>query len=324
VQQARNRQMRSTAPFCAAYRALHRQGALAERAEAASALLSDCTLCPRLCHADRFAGREGRCRTGARPVVSAAHPHFGEEAPLSGRGGSGTIFFGSCNLLCVFCQNWSTSRAVDAREVSARDLGELMLALERQGCHNINLVTPSHMVPQILAALLHAVEAGLSAPLVYNTSGYDRVETLRLLDGVIDIYMPDVKFLNHASGRRYADAEDYPDVVRAAVAEMHRQVGDLVVDEEGLARRGLLVRHLVMPGGLEDTREVCRFLAHDISEDTYLNLMDQYRPCGVSSRFPEIARMITTEEFDRALEAARLEGLRRLDRDVGRRRHLAW
>jgi len=315
---------RPSAPFRAAYRALHDRGALAGRAEAASALLSDCTLCPRQCHADRFAGRDGRCRTGARPVVSAAHPHFGEEAPLSGRCGSGTIFFGSCNLLCVFCQNWTTSRAVDAREVSTRDLGEMMVALERHGCHNVNLVTPSHMVPQILSALLHAVEAGLSVPLVYNTSGYDRVETLRLLDGVVDIYMPDVKFLNPASGRRYADAEDYPDVVRAAVAEMHRQVGDLVVDDEGLARRGLLVRHLVMPGGLADTREVCRFLAREISEDTYVNLMDQYRPCGVSSRFPEIARAITAEEFERAIGAARLEGLRRLDRDAGRRWRLAW
>jgi putative pyruvate formate lyase activating enzyme len=313
VQQARDRQERSSAPFCAAYRALYRAGALAERAEAASALLHDCTLCPRLCHVDRFAGRNGRCRTGTRPLLSAAHPHFGEEAPLSGRRGSGTIFFGSCSLLCVFCQNWTTSHTVDGREVSARDLGDLMVALERQGCHNINLVTPSHMVPQILCGLLSAVEAGLSVPLVYNTSGYDSVETLRLLDGVIDIYMPDVKFLNHASGRRYADAEDYPDVVRAAVAEMHRQVGDLVIDNDGLARRGLLVRHLVMPGGLDDTREICRFLARDISTDTYLNLMDQYRPCGASFRFPEIARTITGEEFDLALEAARCEGLRRLD-----------
>jgi putative pyruvate formate lyase activating enzyme len=324
VQDAPDRRPGAPAPRYPAYRALHDQGELAGRVEAASALLSECTLCPRLCHADRFAGRDGRCRTGALPVVSGCHPHLGEEAPLSGRRGSGTIFFGSCNLLCVFCQNWSTSRALDVQEVSTWALGEMMVTLQRQGCHNINLVTPSHMVPQILAALLRAVEAGLSVPLVYNTSGYDRVETLRLLDGVIDVYMPDIKFLNHASGRRYADAEDYPDVVRAAVAEMHRQVGDLVLDDEGLARRGLLVRHLVMPGGLEDTREVCRFLAQEISEDTYLNLMDQYRPCGLASRFPEIARTITAEEYVRALEAARREGLRRLDRDVGRQWHRAW
>jgi putative pyruvate formate lyase activating enzyme len=252
-------------------------------------------------------------------MVSAYHPHFGEEAPLVGRRGSGTIFFTSCSLLCVFCQNWEISHLMQGEEISHRRLGEMMVELQAMGCHNINLVTPTHMVPQILTALPYAVEMGLAIPLVYNTGGYDRVETLRLLDGVIDIYMPDIKFMDPVQAGRYTAAGDYPQVVRAAVREMHRQVGDLVIDRYGLARKGLLVRHLVMPGGVAGTREVMRFVAREISPDTYVNLMDQYRPCGQADRYPEIDRPITAEEFKEALEATRQEGIHRLDSEVGRR-----
>jgi putative pyruvate formate lyase activating enzyme len=272
-----------------------------------------------LCHVDRFATTDGHCRTGAQPVVSSYGPHFGEEAPLVGRGGSGTIFFTSCNLHCVFCQNWDISHDRLGTTVTERELGAMMLVLQARGCHNINVVTPSHMIAQLLAGLAHAVEGGLSIPIVYNTGGYDLVSSLRLLDGVVDIYMPDIKFLDAAPAARYLGAPDYPEVVQAAVKEMHRQVGDLVIDERGVAVRGLLVRHLVMPGGAAGTRAVTRFLAREISPDTYLNVMDQYRPCGHARRYPEIAGAPGEREFEGALDACRAEGLRRLDHDVGRR-----
>jgi putative pyruvate formate lyase activating enzyme len=301
------------------YLALYEQGILADRIRAAQEILRECTICPRLCRVDRFTSRAGKCRTNALPVVSSHHPHFGEEAPLVGRHGSGTIFFTSCSLRCVFCQNWEISHLMLGEEVSHPRLAQMMVELQALGCHNINFVTPTHMVPQILAALPYAIETGLRIPLVYNTGGYDRVETLRLLDGVIDIYMPDIKYMDPAHAKRYSGAEDYPYIVRAAVQEMHRQVGDLKLDERGLAVRGLLVRHLVMPGGVAGTREVMRFLAREVSPDTYVNLMDQYWPCGQAGRFPEIARPITQDEFEVAMEATREEGIHRLDRDVGRR-----
>ena len=300
----------------ACYVQLSDRGILCERVEAARRVLDACTLCPRACGVNRNESPGTWCRTGARPLVAAWHAHFGEEAPLVGRNGSGTIFFGSCSLGCVFCQNWTISRSLEGREISAGELALVMVSLQRAGCHNINLVTPSHMVPQILEAVALAVPRGLNVPLVYNTGGYDSVETLRLLDGVVDIYMPDIKFLDADAARRYCTAGDYPAVVRAAVAEMHRQVGDLVMDEEGIATRGLLVRHLVMPGRAADTRKVCRFLAREVSCDTYLNLMDQYRPCGMAGDCPEIARRITREEFNQALEAAAEEGLTRAGRSA--------
>jgi putative pyruvate formate lyase activating enzyme len=296
----------------ASYVALFERDLLRERVRSANDILRSCTLCPRLCRVNRFESPGTRCLTGALPVVSACHPHFGEEAPLVGRYGSGTIFFAGCNFGCVFCQNWTTSRLLDAAEVSIDDLARMMVGLQRARCHNINLVTPSHMVPHILAALEQAVPMGLTIPLVYNSSGYDRVETLRLLGRVVDIYMPDVKFMSAEAGARYAAASDYPDVARAAVLEMHRQVGDLVVDGDGVAVRGLLVRHLVMPGGVAGTRDVCRFLAREISRNTYVNLMDQYRPCGDASRYPEIARRITAAEFHEAARIAQDEGLERV------------
>ncbi len=301
------------------YLTLFERGILADRIRAAQEMLRECTVCPRLCRVNRFESRQGKCRTNALPVVSSYNPHFGEEAPLVGRRGSGTIFFTSCSLRCVFCQNWEISHLMLGKEISHQRLAKMMVELQAMGCHNINFVTPTHMVPQILAALPYAIDSGLRIPLVYNTGGYDRVETLWLLDGVFDIYMPDIKYMDPAHARRYSGAEDYPQVVRAAVREMHRQVGDLVLDERGLAVRGLLVRHLVMPGGVAGTREVMRFLAREVSPDTYVNLMDQYRPCGQAYRYPEIARPTTEDEFEAAMEATRKEGISRLDRDVGRR-----
>jgi len=298
----------------AAYVELARSGELARRVEQARERLRRCELCPRNCGVDRLAeGPKGFCRTGVRAIVSSFAPHFGEEAPLVGRHGSGTIFFASCNLRCVFCQNFEISHLMEGRAVEAEELAAMMLRLQSLGCHNINLVTPSHVVPQILEALAVAVERGLRVPLVYNTGGYDSVETLRLLDGVVDIYMPDLKTLDSQVAAAYLTAEDYPEVARAAIAEMHRQVGDLVLDSEGIALRGLLVRHLVMPGDLATTEEAMRFLAEEISPETYVNLMDQYRPCGRAAEFPEINRRPTVSEYNRALEAARRAGIRRFD-----------
>ena len=305
----------SSAP---SYLALHANGELLRRKDAALERLSGCDLCPRHCGVNRLAGERGFCRTGRLAVVAASHPHFGEEAVLVGRGGSGTIFFANCNLGCVFCQNYEISHLGEGKEVSAPQLAAMMVRLGQQGCHNINLVTPSHVVAQILEALPLAIEAGLSVPLVYNTSGYDEVETLRLLEGIVDIYMPDFKFWSNASSHRFAKAADYPAKARQAIGEMHRQVGDLVINEEGLAGHGLLVRHLVMPEGLAETREILGFLARNISAHTYVNIMDQYRPCGQAMNFPPLDRMLLPEEYRQALELAGQAGLTRLEqRDFG-------
>ena len=301
------------------YLALYRSGELKRRADLARQLLASCELCPRRCLVDRLQGRRGVCRTGEQVVVASYNPHFGEEAPLVGTGGSGAIFFSNCNLLCVFCQNYAISHLGEGVEMSAGQLAAVMLSLQKQGCHNINLVTPSHLVPQILAALVLAVDRGLVLPLVYNSSGYDSVETLQLLDGVVDIYMPDFKFWEKESGRCYAIASDYPEQARAAVREMHRQVGDLVVDGEGLARRGLLVRHLVMPGGTGETEAIMGFLAEEISAETYVNLMDQYHPCGRAGEFPLLAQPLAHEEYQEAVRLTRRTGISRLDdRDLAR------
>jgi putative pyruvate formate lyase activating enzyme len=256
---------------------------------------------------------KGICRTGLRAAVSSYAPHFGEESPLVGTGGSGTIFLTHCNLLCVFCQNYEISHLGQGIETDEGQLASMMVSLQRQGCHNINFVTPSHVVPQLLAALPKAIDKGLTLPLVYNSSGYDALETLKLLEGVVDIYMPDFKFWSRESGKLYAKAPDYAEVARTAIVEMHRQVGDLVMDEEGVAVKGLLVRHLVMPGGLEETRGIVRFLAREISVDTYINVMDQYRPCGKASKYPPIDRRLSNDEYLEAIKLARDEGLHRLD-----------
>jgi putative pyruvate formate lyase activating enzyme len=294
------------------YLPLHECGELKRRADLALALLRECTVCPRECRVDRTLRRDCFCGGGERALVCSASPHFGEERPLVGSGGSGTIFFAGCNLGCVFCQNYEISHGREGREVSTAELANIMMGLQRRGCHNINFVSPSHFVPQILAALGPAVDQGLNLPLVYNTGGYDALTTLRLLDGVIDIYMPDAKYADADVAARLSGAADYPRVMRAAITEMHRQVGDLQVGDDGVATRGLLVRHLVMPEGLAGTPETMRFLA-SLSEDTYVNVMAQYRACYRAYDHPELARRITHEEYRQAVQAALDAGLHRLD-----------
>jgi putative pyruvate formate lyase activating enzyme len=301
-------------PWEPLYLQTHRRGLLQEKIAAAYDILSQCTLCPRNCLVDRHHGERGWCRTGDQPVTSSYGPHFGEEDPLVGSRGSGTIFFTHCNLYCIFCQKYEISHGGEGEEVSLADLAAMMLSLQQRGCHNINFVTPSHQVYQILAALPLAIERGLTAPLVYNTGGYDAVETLRLLDGVIDIYMPDFKFWDPAVAEGLCQTGDYPEVARQAVKEMHRQVGDLALDEDGVARRGLLVRHLVLPDGLAGTGEIMKFLAREISPHTYVNVMGQYRPCGRASEHASLRKNLTALEHAEALRLAREDGLTRLDR----------
>jgi putative pyruvate formate lyase activating enzyme len=296
------------------YLETHRRGLLKEKIAAAYDILNCCTLCPHNCQVNRHEGERGICRTGDQPVVSSYNAHFGEEDPLVGRHGSGTIFFTHCNLFCIFCQNYEISHGGEGEEITFQDLAAIMLFLQKRGCHNINFVTPSHQVYQILEALALAIAGGLNVPLVYNTGGYDAVETLRILDGVIDIYMPDFKFWEPAVAGRFCSAADYPEMARAAFKEMHRQVGDLVLDEEGIARRGLLVRHLVLPDGLAGTKEIMEFLAREISPNTYVNVMGQYRPCGRAGEHPSLSRFLTGLEHLQAQEIARQAGLTRLDR----------
>ncbi|MFP5213106.1 MAG: radical SAM protein [Acidobacteriota bacterium] len=297
----------------ASYVEAYRNGRLAEAARLARERLAECTLCPRLCRVDRLSGETGYCRMGRHAVVASYGPHFGEEKPLVGRRGSGTIFFSYCNLFCLFCQNEDISHGGEGTEITAETLAAVMLDLQAQGCHNINFVTPSHVIAQILEALLIAVEGGLTVPLVYNCGGYERVSSLRLLEGIVDIYMPDFKFWDPEAASRLCGASDYPERARRALVEMHRQVGLLETDRSGVARRGLLVRHLVMPGRLAGTESVARFIAGEISPDTYVNIMSQYHPCGEAVGKPLIGRAISTDEFEEALRAARKSGLRRLD-----------
>lgn len=300
--------------FLPAYVALLHSGELARRRELAYRHLENCDLCARYCRVNRRVTTEGAvCRTGERAVVHSYGAHHGEEDPLRGWNGSGTIFFSWCNLRCVFCQNWEISQKGLGREVEPGGLAGMMIALQSQGCHNINLVSPSHVVAQIIAAVEIAAQQGLRLPLVYNTGGYDSPEALRLLDGIIDIYMPDMKYGDSAVARRYSKVRDYVEVNRAAVREMHRQVGELALDKQGLAQRGLLVRHLVLPGGLAGTEQVLAFLAQEISPHTYLNLMDQYRPCYRADEYPPLARTITAEEYQEARALAKRHGLNRLD-----------
>ncbi|MBU0728914.1 MAG: radical SAM protein [Proteobacteria bacterium] len=295
------------------YLKLYGTGELEKRAALLHEQLDDCRLCPRACGVNRLEDQRGVCSTGEQAVVSNYNAHFGEESPLVGVSGSGTIFFTNCSLLCVFCQNFEISHLGEGHVVTSGQLAAIMVSLQKQGCHNINFVTPSHVVPQIVAALPQAIENGLNVPLVYNSSGYDSVETLKLLDGIIDIYMPDFKFWNSESSKRYAKASDYPEKARAAILEMHRQVGDLEIDRMGIARKGLLVRHLVMPGGFHETKAIMDFLAREISMHTYVNVMAQYRPCGKAYDYPPLDRSLTHEEYAEALRYAREAGLVRLD-----------
>lgn len=282
------------------------------RAARAKEQLSECRICPRQCGVDRSAGELGFCTTGRFAQVSSHAPHFGEEPPLVGRDGSGTIFFCGCNLGCCYCQNYEISHLRRGGKASSLELAGMMLELEQQwGCHNINFVTPTHVVPQILDALVVARRKGLSVPLVYNCGGYESVATLELLDGIIDIYMPDIKYSDATVSKALSKAEDYWDVSRAAVKEMHRQVGDLDVNETGIATSGLLVRHLVLPEGLAGTRDVMRFLAEEVSVDTYVNIMDQYRPCFKAREDNRLTRRITLQEYEDALRIAGELGLHR-------------
>lgn len=306
-----------------AYLALHHSGELERRVERAYERMHACDLCPRECGIDR-AVEVGTCRTGMEAVVSSFAPHFGEEDPLRGYSGSGTIFFAWCNLNCAYCQNYDISQRGQGRAVEPEDLASMMLTLQSQGCHNINLVSPSHVVAPILAALLIAAEAGLRRPLVYNTGGYDALSTLELLDGVVDIYMPDMKYADAEVALRYSRVPSYPQVNQAAVREMHRQVGDLKLDDDGIALRGLLVRHLVLPNGLTGTAEIARFLAEEVSKETYINIMDQYRPCYRAHELPPLNRSVTAAEYEAAMEAARQAGLHRFDQRRRRRLRLRW
>jgi putative pyruvate formate lyase activating enzyme len=247
-------------------------------------------------------------------VVSSYGPHFGEEAPLVGRHGSGTIFFTYCNLRCVFCQNYTISQSGEGSPVTTEQLAQMMLSLQGRGCHNINLVSPTHVVPYILEALEVAVSKGLCLPLVYNSGGYDSLETLELLDGIVDIYMPDIKYSDEKIAEQLSGIKNYPSVNRAAIKEMHRQVGDLQIDEEGVAYRGLLVRHLVLPNRLAGTQGVLRFLARDVSTNTYLNIMAQYHPCYKAFDSPQLARPVSRQEFTEAIDLAQRQGLYRLDK----------
>ena len=301
--------------FEAAYVALYRSGELRARAGAAVDGLKDCHVCPRDCGVDRLAGKQATCKTGRYAIVSSYFPHMGEEDPLRGWRGSGTIFFSMCNLRCVFCQNFDISQIRSGAETSPERLARMMLELQQMGCHNINFVTPEHVVPQFLEALVPAVERGLRLPIVYNTSAYDSLESLRLLDGVVDIYMPDFKIWDERLSLRYLKAKDYPAAARAALKEMHRQVGVLKMDERGLAKRGVLVRHLVMPGDVAGTASIMRFLAEELSPDTYVNIMAQYHPAGkvTGDKYPEIGRRPTGRELDKAYAAARAAGLWRFD-----------
>jgi len=307
--------------FEPAYLALHRSGELLRRAETAVASLAECRVCPRDCRVDRSVDETAICKTGRYAQVSSYFAHLGEEDCLRGRRGSGTIFFNMCNLRCVFCQNYDISQVSQGREVGPAELAAMMLELQEVGCHNINFVTPEHVVPQVLEGLVVAVEAGLRLPIVYNTSGYDSLESLRLLDGVVDIYMPDFKFFTAEASLRYLKAKDYGEVARRVIKEMHRQVGPLKVDERGIAKRGVLVRHLVMPGLLDETRQIFNFLADEVAPDTYVNVMAQYHPAWKvsSEKYAEINRPLSTADYNEAVHLAEESGLR-----LDERRPFGW
>jgi putative pyruvate formate lyase activating enzyme len=300
--------------FEPAYIKTFKKGLLQEKIKAAYKLLGSCNLCPRKCRVDRLSGETGICKTAKHAVISSYNPHFGEEAPLVGTNGSGTIFFTHCNLMCLFCQNFDISHEGHGQKIADAELAALMLALQQHGCHNINFVTPSHVVPQILSALEIAIQEGLSVPLVYNSGGYDLPSTLKLLEGVFDIYMPDFKFWDPEIAESACQARDYPEIARNALREMHRQVGDLTVDEDGIAQKGLLIRHLVLPSGLAGTRKIMRFIVREISTHSYVNLMSQYRPCGRAAEVKGLNAFLSPADFQTALQEAKTEGITRLDR----------
>jgi putative pyruvate formate lyase activating enzyme len=285
---------------------------LKRRIERLFKILESCEICPRKCHVNRLKGEKGYCQLGYLPMVSAYHPHFGEETPLVGKYGSGTIFMTSCNLSCVYCQNYEISQLRIGDEVSFERLAEMMVDLQNLGCHNINFVTPTPQVPAILKSLEIAIEKGLKIPLVYNTSSYDSLEVLKLLDGIVDIYLPDARYSDNKIALKYSNAPNYFEIMKKAIKEMHRQVGDLVINEEGIAIRGLIVRHLVLPNGLAGSEKIFEFIAKEISKNTFLNIMDQYWPAYKAHQYPELSRRITKEEFQEAINLAKKFGLKRI------------
>jgi putative pyruvate formate lyase activating enzyme len=297
-----------------AYEILENKGLLAQTVEQAYAIFEECRLCPRQCGVNRLKGEKGFCRTTARPVVYSAHPHFGEEVSLVGSGGSGTIFFSNCNLRCVFCQNWPISHEGRGKEIGDENLADLMLFIQKIGCHNVNLVTPTHLMPNILNATRIAHLKGLHIPLVYNTSGYESVEMLKLLDGVVDIYLPDMKFMDAQEAEIYmAGASDYPEMGKNALLEMHRQVGLHKTDENDIAVRGLMIRHLVMPNRVAGTKKFVRWVAANLPKSTYINIMHQYHVDYKAFEYPKIQRSINAEEYIEAMSWAEQYGLTNLD-----------
>lgn len=299
--------------FKPAYLRLQSQGQLENRIEALFQKLKRCDLCPRKCGANRLKDEKGVCKTGRKAILSSFGPHFGEESPLVGRSGSGTIFFSFCNLGCIFCQNYDISHLGHGDLVEEKYLAEVMLRLQEMGCHNINFVTPTHVTPQIVRGLSLAIEKGLNLPLVYNSGGYDCVETLKILDGIFDIYMPDFKYSDSHAAKRFSNAPDYPEVAKMALREMHRQVGDLVVDSGGIAQKGLLIRHLVLPEDQAGTWEVMKFISRELSPHSYVNVMQQYRPEYRACENPPLDRSITKAEFLKAIKIAKDNGIERLD-----------
>jgi putative pyruvate formate lyase activating enzyme len=298
-------------PYTPPYIELSENNRLKERIRFLNEILSECLLCPRHCGVNRTEGELGYCRAGSDLMISSVFPHFGEEAPLVGYRGSGTIFLTHCNLRCLFCQNYDISHLGKGEKASLSQLASYMIRLQDMGCHNINFVTPTHYVPQIVASLPEAIELGLRIPLVYNCSGYESLTVTKLLDGIIDIYMPDAKYAGEEPAKKFSNAPDYPDVLKEVLKEMHRQVGDLQMDENGIAQRGLLIRHLVMPGNLGGTEDLMQFIAKEISQDSYVNVMQQYRPEYRSRDYPELSRRITYGEYLEAVKVARRFGLHR-------------
>ncbi len=291
--------------FIPSYVPLFEKGELSQRVRVLQEFLRECRLCPRECRVNRFDGETGYCGARSELMVSSAFPHFGEEPPLVGYHGSGTIFLTHCNLRCIFCQNYDISHLGRGEQITPFDVARAMVKLQEMGCHNINFVTPTHYSPQIVASLTKAVEMGLHLPIVYNCSGYESIEVIRLLEGIVDIYMPDIKFMDEKYSTRYSNAPDYPEVVRKVLKEMHRQVGDLTTNQKGVAERGLLIRHLVMPGGVASTESVLKFISEEISVHSYVNIMDQYRPEYRAHEYPEISRRITHKEYLEAIQLAK-------------------
>lgn len=296
--------------FQPGYKKLQQKGILKERVVQLKLTLESCDLCPHLCGVDRLKSKTGFCRAAQDPIVASYSPHFGEEKPLVGRHGSGTIFFSHCNLRCVYCQNYDISCGQYGHKTTLKELSDMMLDLQERGCHNINLVTPTHFVPQIVESLSMAAEKGLNIPLVYNTGGYESIKTLRLLENIVDIYMPDIKYGDEKMAKKYSGINNYPEVVNRAVKEMHRQVGNLITDERGIALRGLIIRHLVLPGGISGTEEIMRFIAQEISPNTYVNIMAQYHPAHKAPFYPPLDKRVTLKDYQKAVKTALKFGIK--------------